>query len=320
MTRPLVSVIVETINARSDASTQALASEIAPTLEALARQTYPAEAMETIVVLDGEVAEAEAAELRRLHPGLKFIASPASNYFAAKNAGAAAAAADIVAMIDSDAVPAPDWLERLVARFEPGVAAVAGRTRYTGRSLTARIFSIPGFAYVLAKEGDEATGFNLNNVAFRRETLLAFPLDERIARNGGCYLLFHQLRAAGARILYEPRAVAAHGLDIRGLGVVRKQFERGRDSVTIYRLDARQVLRGTPYFRRFGTFALPPILARRLALDWLLMLRQRRQMGVKLPALPFYFSVALGLRTIELAGAMAGALAGPRRRLVSPAA
>ena len=226
MNRPTVSVVIETITARFNCATGSLADNLAGTLDALDRQTYPHELIERIVVLDGKVASADAGELCRRYPSVKFLSSLASNYFAAKNAGAAAAAGDIIALLDSDCVPAPDWLEALLAAFASGVAAVGGRSRYAGSSWAARTFSVPDLGYILAEEKGAASGFNLSNVAFRREVLLAHPLDTRIARDGGCYLLFHQLRAEGARVLNEPRALVAHGPDFRGLGLLEAVIHR----------------------------------------------------------------------------------------------
>src|SRR5206468_12652200 len=95
-----------------------------------------------------------------------------------------------------------------------------------------------------------------------------------------CFLLYHQLHAAGVRIVYDPRARVSHGLDIRGLGFVKKHFDRGYDGVNVYRLDDRAVLRGTPWFRRFGGLAILPIMARRIVLDWLRLTKHRRQIGI----------------------------------------
>jgi len=307
MNAPLVSVVVETITARFDSTTGSLPNDLAATLDGIARQTYPRDRIETIVLIDEEVSSETVAELRQRYPDVKLVSADASNYFAAKNAGAAASSGDFIALLDGDCVPATDWLEMLLSRFERDVAAVAGRTRYEGRSLTARTFSIPDFAYVHG-ENDGASGFNINNLAFRRAVLLEHPFDARIRRNGGCYFLFHQLRAAGARIIYEPRATVAHGLDIRGFGFVRKHFERGYDGVTVYRLDEQAVLRGTRLLRRAGAAALPAIYARRLFIDWTRMVRHRRQIGIALFALPYFAAVAATTRSIELAGALAATM------------
>lgn len=308
MKRLRVSVIIETITTRFDYATGSLPDDLEGTLQALDRQTYPQALIERIVVLDDQVAEADVAELRRRYPSVKFVSSPASNYFAAKNAGTEAAAGDVIALLDGDCEPALDWLEALLARFESGVAAVAGRTRYTGGSWVARTFSIPDFAYVLAEETGGASGFNINNVAFRREVLLAHPFDTRISRNGGCYFLFHQLRAAGERVLYEPSAAVAHGIDIRGLGFVRKHFDRGYDGVAVYRLDSNAVLRGTRLFRRLGAVALVAIMGRRIVVDWVRLLRHRHQIGIPMLALPYFGVVAVTTRLIELTGGLTAVL------------
>jgi glycosyltransferase involved in cell wall biosynthesis len=308
MTLPLVSVVVETITARDHPMTVSLADDLGGALAALGRQTYPRDLIETIVVLDSQVDAPMADEVRRRYPAVKLGYASEHNYFAAKNAGAMMASGSIVALLDADCAPAPDWVQTLVSGFESAVAAVAGRTRYAGASLFARTFSVTDFANVLEDAPGAASGINLNNVAFRRDVLLAHPFEMRIRRHGGCYLLFHQLRAAGARIVYEPRAVVAHGLDIRGLGFLRKHFDRGYDGVSVYRLDDRAVLRGTRLFRRLGGLALVAIVGRRIVVDWARLARHRRQIGVSPVALPYFGAVALGTRLLELAGGLTAIL------------
>ena len=283
-----VSVAVETITARED-GTASLADGVRPTLDALARQSVVPD--EVLVVVDANVEQSAVDDIRRRYPYVQIVTSD-SNYFAAKNAGAAAASGDTVALLDSDCVPAPDWLELLLARLTPGVDAVAGRTRYTGRSLFARTLSVPDFAFVLEQESGRSTGMNINNVVFRREVLLRHPFDARIRRDGGCYFLFNQLRAAGARMLYEPRAAVQHGFTTfrKTLG---KHFNRGYDGVTVYRVDEQGVLRGTRWFRRFGALALVAITARRVVVDWIRMARHRRQIGIAAAALPYYCAVVV---------------------------
>jgi glycosyltransferase involved in cell wall biosynthesis len=306
MTKPFVTIVVETISARENAGATPLLEILSSTLAAVDAQTYPRELRETIVVLDDQIPPATAEEIRAF-PSARCIVAPRANYFAAKNAGAAKARGSIVAFIDGDCQPEREWVEMLVSRFEPGVVAVAGHTIYAGPSLSGRTFSVPDFNHVL-QDGDDASGLNLNNVALRRDVALAHPLEERIRRDGGCFFLFHQLRAAGGRVVFEKRALMAHGLDCGGLGFVRKHFNRGYDGVSVYRLDDRAVLRGTRLFRRLGGLALLPITGRRIALDWLRLLRHRRQIDVPIAALPYYAAVGMMTRLIELAGGLTAAV------------
>jgi glycosyltransferase involved in cell wall biosynthesis len=302
--------VIETINVRLDENRDAsFADALSPTLTGLARQSYPRELIDAIVVVGPDVPGQGMAEIQRRHPFVRFSESPAPNYFAAKNAGAQAARGSVVAMLDGDCEPDVDWLVQLVSRLRPGVAAVAGRTRYAGATLQTWTLSVPGFGYVLSDASGEASGFNINNVAFPREVIQNHPFDPRIRRNGGCVLLYHQLRAAGKEVVYEPGARTRHSSDgVRGWRFLAMHFGRGFDGVALYRLDEDDVLRGTRYFRRFGGVALLPITARRILGDWSRIVRHRRQIGVPTLAVPYFAAVALGLRLIELLGMIAAVL------------
>lgn len=112
--------------------------------------------------------------------------------------------------------------------------------------------------------------------------------------------------------MYEHGAIVSHGLDIAGLGFLRKHFERGFDGVGVYRLDDRGVLRGSHLYRRFGAFALIPLTARRIALDWVRLARDRRQIGISSLTLPYFWIVMLMTRLTELAGGLV-AIVDPNR-------
>jgi hypothetical protein len=177
-----------------------------------------------------------------------------------------------------------------------------------------RALSVPSFGYILESRAGGASGFNLNNVAFRADVIREHPLDERIPRNGGCNLLYHQLRAAGKEIVYEPGATTVHGVDdIRGLNVFAKHYSRGYDGIILYRLDDGFALRGTRVFRRFGVVGAAVITAGRVLRDWTFMARYRRQVGVPALAAPYFGAVTLATRAIEFAG-MLGAIADSRPR------
>jgi GT2 family glycosyltransferase len=319
MNRPFISIVIDTIT-RDDYGARPLADDLQATLDAVARQTYPRELFETIVVVDS-TSDAESGEVVRRYPSVSIVRSPQHSYFAGKNAGARAARGAIVALLDSDCEPVPEWLSMLTAPFaDTGVSAVAGCTRYTGTSFPAWTFAVPDFSIVVGDKLGEASAFHLNNSAFRRETFLTHPLDARIRRDGGCVLLYHELRAAGARIMYAPQARVHHGLDFAQRGLLKKHFNRGFDGVTVYRADEHEVLRGTRLFRRFGALALIAFVPRRIVIDWLRLIRNYKQMGISPATIPYFAAVTVATRLIALTGGLTAVFRTGRAPLTAAAA
>jgi glycosyltransferase involved in cell wall biosynthesis len=111
---------------------------IATCLRALAAQTLPREAFDTLVVLDA-CTDATAAVVERLSAatGLRVstLPGPGRGAGAARRAGMEAAATrllslgrpeGLIACTDADSWPAPDWLERQLAHARRGAQAIAG--------------------------------------------------------------------------------------------------------------------------------------------------------------------------------------------------
>lgn len=317
MTQPRVSVVLETVTPQTSATGGRLAERIAQPLAALQRQTYPQALIEPVIAIGAEVSAAEREEIARLFPHVMVAAAAPGHYFDAKNRGAAAAHGEIVTFLDGDCTPEGDWLKALIGRFEPGIDAVAGRVRYEDRSWLARALSVPDFGYVLEEEDGLASGFNLGNVAFRRELLLANPLDTRLVRNGACYNLFHQLKARGVRIVYEPAARVSHALDSEALGFLGKHWARGYEGLTVYRIDGAGTFRGTRWYQRFGALALVALSGRRILVDWARLARHRKQIGIPGAALPAYAALGAALRLTELAGSIAAHFGSKGRASVS---
>ena len=94
--------------------------ELSLCLTALRQLTYSD--FEVVVVADGK----SAVSVARYSGKVKLVAFEPPNISAARNAGIAQAAGEIVAFIDDDAVPEPTWLDYLVEPFEDGRVAVSG--------------------------------------------------------------------------------------------------------------------------------------------------------------------------------------------------
>ncbi|HEY6275992.1 MAG TPA: mycofactocin biosynthesis glycosyltransferase MftF [Streptosporangiaceae bacterium] len=206
-----------------------------------ANPTTPAGAAsgQLIVVDDGSpdaaaiaavAAAAGARCLRRDHRG-----GPG----AARNTGLAAARTPLVAFVDSDCVPGPGWLDRLLPHFaDPAVGAVAPRivahepghgwlARYEGtRSALdmggsesivrpgARVPYVPGAALVTRRVA-AAAGFAED-----------MPVGEDVD-------FVWRLAVAGWHVRYEPRAAVAHQHRERLAGWLRRRRDYGTSAAPL---------------------------------------------------------------------------------------
>lgn len=96
-------------------------------LNALRYLTYPA----FEVILVGEAESIDAYDLAsEIKKSVHYLPCHPENISAARNIGIRAARGEIVAFIDDDSAPEPDWLDQLVAPFcDPRVGLAGGRVR-----------------------------------------------------------------------------------------------------------------------------------------------------------------------------------------------
>ena len=193
-------------------------------LESVAAQTLAP--VEVLVVDDGS-SDGSAALLRDRFPSVRVLALCTNGGFArAANAGIAAVGAEAVALVNTDVVLEPDWLERALAALAaaPGAASVATKLvdlgdrsilydagdvlRRDGACEQRGRFERDGGLY---DEPGEVFSACAGAALYRRSAVLeAGGFEERF----GTYLedvdLGLRLRLAGWSCRWEPRAVAAH--------------------------------------------------------------------------------------------------------------
>ena len=125
MSDPALSVVVVSDYAAGGPRAR---EDVGATLRALASQ--PSEVgLEVIVCDDERLAGELAADVLDAFPGARLLPVPASGSYALKNAGARAARAPIVAILDADCNPSPGWADALLeALMEQAAIALAQRT------------------------------------------------------------------------------------------------------------------------------------------------------------------------------------------------
>jgi GT2 family glycosyltransferase len=211
---PLVSVVV-------CAYTEDRWDDIVAALDGCAAQTSPP--LEVLLVIDhNDDLLARAASL-----GVRVLENDRTRGLSgARNAGIAAARGEVVAFLDDDAVPEPDWLACLLDAYTaPEVQATGGSAR--PRWPVARPAHLPhalDWVVGCTYEGQPETRTDVRNLmgcnmSFRREVFeVVGGFDEQAGRVGllplGCeeteLCIRVGQRIPGSRIVFEPGAVVTH--------------------------------------------------------------------------------------------------------------
>lgn len=202
--------------------------ELERCLEAVALQDYPGF---DVIVVDNSAGDARTEAVARRF-GARYITEPRRGLCRARNRGALVSGAKVIAYLDDDSVPEPEWLSGIVDAFrDPLVMAVSGKTiPLRVESESERLFAeIRGDAYsrreprVVSKETPfwfEICGFGGIgagcNMAVRRAAFEVWPgFHERIGRGTRVYggdeqHAFLSLVSRGFKVAYTPHSIVRH--------------------------------------------------------------------------------------------------------------
>jgi GT2 family glycosyltransferase len=205
------------------------AARLRTLLDALAAQTLPRERWDVVVVhtYPPEVAAGllDGHELSRAG-ALRHVAIPGADPRPSlqRNAGWRTAAGELIAFVDDDCRPVPEWLERLVsaARENPG-AIVQGTTRPD--PLEEDQFA-RAHVRTLIIEDPPTDRTETANILYRRDLLERIGgFDER-AITGEDMDLGIRARATGAGLAGAPEALVYHAVEgLSTLEKIRSQFK-----------------------------------------------------------------------------------------------
>jgi glycosyltransferase involved in cell wall biosynthesis len=201
-------------------------------LEALKRQRRRADQVVVIVRRD----DVDTVELLQSYPAdplpLEVCESPTPGVVAALNTGLREGRGDVLAMIDDDTAPWPDWLERIEAHFTgtprlgglggrdviraDGVAVetetpLVGRVRWYGRWV--------GQAHRGIGPPREVELLKGCNMSYRRAAIAGLSFDDRLRGNGAQWFndsaFSLAVKRAGWQVVYDPSVRVDHYLGPR---------------------------------------------------------------------------------------------------------
>ena len=227
---PLVSIVVPTHNR---------APRLRASLDAIARQRWPAGSLEAIVVADG-CTDGTAAVFAAWRPPFpaRLVEQPASGPAAARNRGAAEARGRYLVFLDDDIRASPGLVEH-------HIEAHGGETRqvvigYLPANVPGRdLFSITlrgwwdAMFQSMWQPGHRFTFRDLLSGNFSLERLLFEEVNgfETQLRCHEDYELGLRLLEAGARFRFAPQAVGIHDEQTDLDAALRRKFEEGRADV-----------------------------------------------------------------------------------------
>lgn len=197
---PKISVVVCTYNG---------AATLRYCLEGVAALRYPDH--ELLLIDDGSTDGSAAIGAEY---GARVISGPNRGLSAARNIGMDAARGEIVAYLDDDACPDPDWLTYLAASFRnTDYAAVGGPNipPLDETGLAACVANSPGGPTHVLVSDTEAEHLPGCNVAFRRDALRSIGgFDPQFRVAGDDVDVCWRLREAGLPIGFHPAAQVWH--------------------------------------------------------------------------------------------------------------
>lgn len=196
---PTVSVVVPARNCRAD---------LERLLAALSRQTVATDRFEVIVADDGST-EGIPFDLQTADGRVRVSAGPRQSSYAARNRGARLAHAPVLAFLDADCVPAPDWLEQgLQAIDEADLVGGEIRLRAPKRATVWTLASLDSFHNQRAAIRS-ANGMG-GNFFVRRELFERLRGFDETFPSGGDFDFAQRADASGARLRFAPTAVVWH--------------------------------------------------------------------------------------------------------------
>jgi hypothetical protein len=230
---PHVSVIVPARNA---------ANELRRLSAALHEQTAARDTFEVLIVDDASTDG--TADAVRTQPLARLIEVPATiGPYPARNLAVQAARGELLAFTDADCIPAPDWIERGIARFDNhDVDMIAGGIRIPLDDRPS-VVSLVDAALHLDQELYATRGYGATaNMWVRRSVFDEVGGFNRQILSGGDWEFGHRSAALGKRLVYAEEARVDHPPRERARELARKGYRLGIGSAQL-RLHANGPLR-----------------------------------------------------------------------------
>lgn len=233
---------------------------LATLLRALLIQTYPKKYFEIVIVDNGskdgtlEVARDFQSKTNGLIEVLTENSIQSS--YAARNRGIMNSQREVIAFIDSDCFPIPEWIEKGVSALEDQDAdLIGGRIKFLFPTKASAADIYDSLTYMQMKTVIEIHGSapTANLFVLRRvfDKVGLFPQN---LRSGGDIILTGRATRAGFKLKYAPEVLVTH--PTRGLlELIKKKYRTAGGHLQIWQSEG---IGGREALKRFLRYLFPP--------------------------------------------------------------
>ena len=232
----MISIIVPAFNA---------AATLDRCLTSLLEQSFPRDSYEVIVVDDGSTDQTAAIAGRYEVQLIKQInRGPA----AARNAGAAICAGEIILFTDADCVPSGEWIEEMYNPFrDDAVVAVKGAYRTEQKEIVARFAQLEfEERFAILERAGHTDMVDTYSAGYRKKVFMdlkGFDTSFPVANNEDTELSY-RLAAKGLKMVFNPRAIVYHlGHPDTLRKYARLKFLRGYWRMVVYHRFPKKMVR-----------------------------------------------------------------------------
>lgn len=215
MSLPFISIIIPTYNDWS---------RLSLCLDALARQSYPGERFEIIVVNNNP--DDKVPDHYTIPANCSIIDESRPGSYAARNTALLIAKGEILGFTDSDCIPDTHWIEKGISYLttDPKVDIVGGDIHLFRNSKRMKLGDLHDIAFAFPQEKYVTTyhfAATANMFAYKKVFDKAGPFDDKL-KSGGDYEWGQRAHQHGFHIVFAPDAIVNHPTRSSFTAVIKK--------------------------------------------------------------------------------------------------
>jgi hypothetical protein len=172
------------------------------------------ESFEVILVENHKACSSIPDELYQIYPHIRIVFTDEDQSAKLKDNGVRQSTTEFIAVLEADCLPNPEWLSSLYSalKLNKDFAVASGRTTYGDETMYQRCLSLLDRSFDNPGQSGETLHISNNGALYRRSILVKFLYPEAITPFQSSRMRIKNLREAGHKFYFEPKAVMRHAI------------------------------------------------------------------------------------------------------------